>query len=92
MARWGQEAGGGAVPRRVRPGEKGGCVGRSGEGKASLVNLLLRFFDPEQGRILIDGQDIRFATQSSVRQAIGMVTQDPSLVPRSLLDNIRSGS
>ncbi|MBU3737272.1 MAG: ABC transporter ATP-binding protein, partial [Methylobacterium sp.] len=60
----------------IRPGEKVGLVGRSGAGKSTLVNLLLRFYDLQQGRILIDGQDIALVTQNSLRQAIGMVTQD----------------
>jgi ATP-binding cassette, subfamily B, multidrug efflux pump len=75
----------------VRPGEKIGLIGRSGAGKSTLVNLLLRFFDPEQGRILIDGQDIAQVTQESLRAAIGMVTQDTSLLHRSIAANIRYG-
>ena len=76
---------------RIAPGEKVGLVGRSGAGKSTLVNLLLRFHDVEAGRILIDGQDIPHATQDSLRQQIGMVTQDTSLLHRSILDNIRYG-
>jgi ATP-binding cassette subfamily B multidrug efflux pump len=73
----------------VRPGERVGVVGRSGAGKSTLVNLLLRFFDPDSGRILIDGQDIAGVTQESLRAAIGMVTQDTSLLHRSIASNIR---
>jgi ATP-binding cassette subfamily B multidrug efflux pump len=75
----------------VRPGERIGLVGRSGAGKSTLVNLLLRFFDIEQGRIAIDGQDIRHVTQESLRTQIGLVTQDTSLLHRSIADNIRYG-
>ncbi|HEX6691948.1 MAG TPA: ABC transporter ATP-binding protein [Burkholderiales bacterium] len=74
---------------KIRPGERVGIVGRSGAGKTTLVNLLLRFFELEQGRILVDGQDIAHATQESVRAAIGMVTQDTSLLHRSIAANIR---
>ncbi len=76
---------------RIRPGEKIGLVGRSGAGKSTIVNLLLRFYDVEQGRILIDGQDITQATQDSLRAQIGMVTQDTSLLHRSVRDNILYG-
>ena len=76
---------------RIRPGEKIGLVGRSGAGKSTLVNLLLRFYDVEAGRILIDGQDIAEVTQDSLRQYIGMVTQDTSLLHRSVRDNILYG-
>jgi len=75
----------------IRPGERVGLVGRSGAGKSTLVNLLLRFYSPEAGRILIDGQDIAGVTQESLRSAIGMVTQDTSLLHRSIADNIRYG-
>jgi ATP-binding cassette subfamily B multidrug efflux pump len=75
----------------VRPGERIGLVGRSGAGKSTLVNLLLRFFDIEQGRITVDGQDIRHVTQESLRTQIGLVTQDTSLLHRSIADNIRYG-
>jgi ATP-binding cassette subfamily B multidrug efflux pump len=75
----------------VRPGEKIGLVGRSGAGKSTLVNVLLRFFDLEQGRILIDGQDIAAVTQESLRAQISVVTQDTSLLHRSIRDNIRYG-
>ena len=75
----------------VRPGEKVGLVGPSGAGKSTLVNLLLRFYPLDRGRILIDGQDIAEVTQDSLRAAIGMVTQDTSLLHRSVRDNIRYG-
>jgi ATP-binding cassette subfamily B multidrug efflux pump len=75
----------------VRPGERIGLVGRSGAGKSTLVNLLLRFHEPEAGRIVIDGQDIALVTQESLRFAIGMVTQDTSLLHRSIAANIRYG-
>jgi ATP-binding cassette subfamily B multidrug efflux pump len=76
---------------RIAPGEKVGLVGRSGAGKSTLVNLLLRFYDLEAGRILIDGQDISAVTQDSLRAQIGMVTQDTSLLHRSVRDNILYG-
>ncbi|KAA0011922.1 ABC transporter ATP-binding protein [Billgrantia pellis] len=76
----------------IAPGEKVGLIGRSGAGKSTLANLLLRFYDLEGGRILIDGQDISRVTQESLRQKIGMVTQDTSLLHRSVRDNIRYGS
>src|SRR6266403_1481707 len=75
----------------VRPGEKIGLIGRSGAGKSTLVNLLLRFFDLESGRILIDGQDIAQMTQESLRAQISVVTQDTSLLHRSIRENIRYG-
>ena len=75
----------------MRPGEKIGLVGRSGAGKSTVVNLLLRFFDLEGGRILIDGEDIAGKTQESLRAQISMVTQDTSLLHRSIRDNIRYG-
>ncbi|MBN8995506.1 MAG: ABC transporter ATP-binding protein [Rhizobiales bacterium] len=75
----------------IRPGEKVGVVGRSGAGKSTLINLLLRFYDLESGRILIDGQDIANATQDSLRSQIGLVTQDTSLLHRSIRDNILYG-
>lgn len=75
----------------IKPGEKVGLVGRSGAGKSTLVSLLLRFYDLEQGRILIDGQDIAKVTQESLREHIGMVTQDTSLLHRSVIDNVRYG-
>jgi ATP-binding cassette subfamily B multidrug efflux pump len=75
----------------IRPGEKIGLVGRSGAGKSTIVNLLLRFYDIPRGRVLIDGQDIALATQDSLRAQIGMVTQDTSLLHRSVSNNIRYG-
>lgn len=75
----------------IRPGEKIGLVGRSGAGKSTLANLLLRFFDPASGRILIDGVDIARATQESLREQISVVTQDTSLLHRSIRDNIAYG-
>jgi ATP-binding cassette subfamily B multidrug efflux pump len=75
----------------IAPGEKVGIVGRSGAGKSTLVNLLLRFYDVEGGRILIGGQDIALVRQQSLRNAIGMVTQDTALLHRSIRDNILFG-
>jgi len=75
----------------VRAGEKIGLVGRSGAGKSTLINLLLRFYDLDAGHIRIDGQDIAQVTQDSLRGAIGMVTQDTSLLHRSIRDNIAYG-
>jgi len=75
----------------INPGEKIGLVGRSGAGKSTLVNLLLRFYAVESGRILIDGQDIALITQESLREQIGMVTQDTSLLHRTVRDNILYG-
>lgn len=75
----------------IRPGEKIGLIGRSGAGKSTLVNLLLRFHDVRAGRVLIDGQDIAHVTQDSLRRNIGMVTQDTSLLHRSMRDNILYG-
>ena len=72
----------------IRPGEKIGLVGRSGAGKTTLTNVLLRFYDLEAGRILIDGQDISTVSQDSLRARIGVVTQDTSLLHRSIRDNI----
>jgi ATP-binding cassette subfamily B multidrug efflux pump len=75
----------------IAPGEKVGLVGPSGAGKSTVVNLLLRFYDTESGRILIDGQDIAEVTQDGLRAAIGLVSQDTSLLHRSVRDNIRYG-
>ncbi len=75
----------------IRPGEKVGLVGRSGAGKSTLVNLLLRFHDVQAGRILVDGQDVAKVTQDSLRAAIGMMTQDTSLLHRSVRDNVVYG-
>ncbi|MGR3712166.1 MAG: ABC transporter ATP-binding protein [Shimia sp.] len=75
----------------INPGEKIGLIGRSGAGKSTLVKLLLRFYDVESGRILIDGQDIAKVTQDSLRDEIGMVQQDSSLLHRSVRDNLLYG-
>jgi ATP-binding cassette, subfamily B, multidrug efflux pump len=75
----------------IQPGEKVGLIGRSGAGKSTLVKLLLRFYDAEAGRILIDGQDIAGVTQDSLRHRIGMVQQDSALLHRSVRDNILYG-
>ncbi|WP_367104916.1 ABC transporter ATP-binding protein [uncultured Psychrobacter sp.] len=75
----------------IKPGEKIGLVGRSGAGKSTLVNLLLRFFDVDSGKICIDGQAINEVTQESLRQQIGMVTQDTSLLHRTVRENIAYG-
>jgi ATP-binding cassette subfamily B multidrug efflux pump len=75
----------------LQPGEKVGLVGRSGAGKTTIVNLLLRFYDLESGAITIDGQDISTVTQDSLRAAIGMVSQDTSLLHRSVRENIVYG-
>ena len=79
------------VSLTVQPGERIGVVGRSGAGKSTLVKLLLRFYDAESGRILIDGQDIANVTQDSLRRQIGMVQQDSSLLHRSVRENIMYG-
>jgi ATP-binding cassette subfamily B multidrug efflux pump len=75
----------------IKPGEKVGLVGRSGAGKSTLVNLLLRFYDVDSGRILVDGQDIAQVSQESLRAHVGMVTQDTSLLHRSVRDNLLYG-
>ncbi len=75
----------------IRPGEKVGLVGPSGAGKSTLVNVLLRFYDLEDGRITLDGQDVSKVTQESLRSSIGMVTQDTSLLHRSVRENIVYG-
>jgi len=75
----------------IHPGEKIGLVGRSGAGKSTIVNLLLRLYDVDRGRILVDGQDIAAVTQESLREHVGMVTQDTSLLHRSVRDNIVYG-
>ncbi len=75
----------------IKPGEKIGLVGRSGAGKSTLVNLLLRFYDTESGSILIDGQNVSAVSQDSLRKHIGMVTQDTSLLHRSIRDNLVYG-
>ena len=75
----------------IKAGEKVGLVGRSGAGKSTIVNLLLRFYEVESGAILIDGQNIKSVTQNSLREHIGMVTQDTSLLHRNVRDNILYG-
>ncbi|WP_279116721.1 ABC transporter ATP-binding protein [Acidithiobacillus thiooxidans] len=75
----------------IAPGERVAIVGPSGSGKSTLVSLLLRFFDVNEGRILVDGQDVRDLQQESFRQFIGVVSQDTSLLHRSILDNVRYG-
>ena len=77
-----------SISLAVEAGQKIGLVGRSGAGKSTLVKLLLRFYDTEGGRILIDGQDILRVTQDSLRSRIGMVQQDSSLLHRSVRDNL----
>lgn len=76
----------------IQPGEKIGLVGRSGAGKSTLINLLLRFYDLQNGQIFIDGQDITKVNQESLRAQIGMVTQDTSLLHRSVRDNLLYGN
>ncbi len=89
---YGREAGGlDHVNLTIKPGEKIGLIGRSGAGKSTLVKLLLRFYDVEQGAILIDGQDISKVTQDSLRSHIGMVQQDSALLHRSVRANILYG-
>ncbi|MBB5516667.1 ATP-binding cassette subfamily B multidrug efflux pump [Rubricella aquisinus] len=86
---YGRQSGGlNDVSLHIPAGQRVGLVGRSGAGKSTLVNLILRFHDPEQGRIEIDGQDIASVSQDSLRRAIGMVTQDTSLLHRTVRDNI----
>jgi ATP-binding cassette, subfamily B, bacterial len=75
----------------IHAGEKLGIVGASGAGKSTLVSLLLRLYDPEQGRVLVDGQDVRQVTQESLRRQIGMVTQETAMFNRSARDNIAYG-
>ncbi|KYN87849.1 multidrug ABC transporter ATP-binding protein [Vibrio cidicii] len=77
---------------QLKPGEKVGIVGRSGAGKSSLVNLLLRFYDVNAGNITIDDQDIALVTQESLRHQIGMITQDTSLLHRTIRENILYGA
>jgi len=89
---FGRESGGlDRVSLEICPGEKIGLVGRSGAGKSTLIKLLLRFYDAETGRVLIDGQEISAVTQDSLRDQIGMVQQDSSLLHRSVRDNILYG-
>ena len=75
----------------IKPGEKVGLVGRSGAGKSTIANLLLRFYDVEGGRIVIDGQDIAQVSQDSLRKQIGLITQDTSLLHRSIRENMLYG-
>ncbi|MDO5058371.1 MAG: ABC transporter ATP-binding protein, partial [Neisseria sp.] len=75
----------------IKAGEKVGLIGRSGAGKSTIVNLLLRFYDPQSGKITIDGQNVRDVTQESLRAQIGLVTQDTGLLHRSVRDNIVYG-
>ena len=90
--RYGRDAGGvGPLDLTIPAGQKIGLVGASGAGKSTLVKLLLRFYDPERGRIEIDGQDIARVSQDSLRQAIGMVQQDSALLHRSVRENILYG-
>jgi ATP-binding cassette, subfamily B, bacterial len=90
---YGRQSGGIAnVTLHIRPGEKVGIVGASGAGKSTLVALLLRLYDVEGGRVLIDGQDIRQVTQESLRRQIGMVTQETAMFNRSARDNILYGN
>ncbi|MBP0483287.1 ABC transporter ATP-binding protein [Sagittula salina] len=89
---YGGEAGGlEGVDLTVKPGEKLAIIGASGAGKSTLVALLMRLYDTEKGRVLIDGQDIARVTQDSLRRQIGMVTQEMSMFNRSAMDNIRYG-
>ncbi|RVV98565.1 ABC transporter ATP-binding protein [Mesobaculum littorinae] len=91
--RYGRDEGGLAgVDLTIPAGQRVGLVGRSGAGKSTLVNLLLRFRDPEGGRILIDGQPVGAVTQDSLREKIGVVTQDPSLMNRSIRANLMYGN
>jgi ATP-binding cassette subfamily B multidrug efflux pump len=89
---YGKDSGGiETISLTIQAGERVGLVGRSGAGKSTLVKLLLRFYDPDGGRILIDGQDIQGVTQESLRRHVGMVQQDSSLLHRSVRENILYG-
>ncbi|WP_291735507.1 ABC transporter ATP-binding protein, partial [Leisingera sp. F5] len=89
---YGRDVGGvQGISLKIKPGEKLGIVGASGAGKSTLVSLLLRLYDGENGRILIDGQDISGVTQNSLRSQIGMVTQETAMFNRSARDNILYG-
>jgi ATP-binding cassette subfamily B multidrug efflux pump len=91
--RYGRGGGGGVIDidLTIRGGERVGLVGPSGAGKSTLVNLALRFFDPDEGRVLIDGQDLAHCEQESVRARVAMVTQDTALLHRSIRENILYG-
>ncbi|MEM0924057.1 MAG: ABC transporter ATP-binding protein, partial [Pseudomonadota bacterium] len=90
--KYGGRAGGvEAVTLEIKGGERVGLVGRSGAGKSTMVNLVLRFFDPDTGQVRIDGQDLASCTQDSIRRHISMVTQETALLHRSIRDNIRYG-
>ncbi|MEM0949231.1 MAG: ABC transporter ATP-binding protein [Pseudomonadota bacterium] len=89
---YGRQTGGvGGIDLCIKPGEKVGIVGASGAGKSTLVSLLLRFYDPEAGRITIADRDIRDLTQESLRRGIGMVTQETAMFNRSARENILYG-
>lgn len=89
---YGGETGGiNGINLTIKAGEKLGIVGASGAGKSTLVALLLRLYDPETGRVLIDGQDLKLVGQDSLREAIGMVTQETAMFNRSARDNISYG-
>ncbi|MEQ1949938.1 ABC transporter ATP-binding protein [Mesorhizobium sp. CN2-181] len=91
---WRKDGKGGVIENlslKIAPGERVGLVGRSGAGKSTLVNLLLRLFDVQDGRVMIDGQDVRDVSQESVRAAIGFVSQDTSLLHRSVRENLKCG-
>ncbi|MFC3613499.1 ABC transporter ATP-binding protein [Lutimaribacter marinistellae] len=89
---YGRDVGGvDGIALTVRPGEKLGIVGASGAGKSTLVSLLLRLYEPESGRVMIDGQDISHASQDSLRRQISMVTQETAMFNRSAMDNILYG-
>ncbi len=89
---YGQEKGGlNGVSLSIQPGEKVGLVGRSGAGKSTLIKLILRFYDAEQGRILIDGQDVQSVTQKSLRAHIGVVQQENALLHRTVRENVLFG-
>ncbi len=90
---YGKQSGGlDRITLEVAPGEKVGLVGSSGAGKSTLIKLLLRFYDAEKGKLLIDGQDIATVTQDSLRRMIGMVQQDSALLHRSVRENIHYGN
>ncbi|TIR90921.1 MAG: ATP-binding cassette domain-containing protein, partial [Mesorhizobium sp.] len=91
---WRKDGKGGVIDNlslKIAPGERVGLIGRSGAGKSTLVNLVLRLFDVQDGKVLIDGQDIRNVSQESVRAAIGFVNQDTSLLHRSVRENLKYG-